>query len=174
MIRKSAHGLALVVALATTIGGCGYGLVGRTSSLPPDIVNIFISPLQNRTLRQQVDQILTQAITEEFLRKPKFSVVNSAFEADAILSGSVTAFRVRPVLFSADEGRASEYEITVTAAMYFNRTDNEEILWQQPYYSFSEQYEFDQSQLIDLEDVAILEVSSDFAQTIIIDILEGF
>ncbi|MDH3402109.1 MAG: LPS assembly lipoprotein LptE [Acidobacteriota bacterium] len=172
-ISRIARSLA-VLALAAAAGGCGYGLVGRTSSLPPDIINIYVSPLENKTLRQQVDLILTQAIGEEFLRRPRFKLVNNALEADAVLRGSINGFHVRPVLFGAAEGRASEYEIVVTASMDFRRTDNDEVLWEQPYYSFSEQYEFDETELIDLEDIAIESVSQDFAQTIVIDLLEGF
>ena len=81
---------------------------------------------------------------------------------------------VRPVLFGAAEGRASDYEIQVTAEMDFRRTDNDEVLWEQPYYLFTEQYQFDETQLLNLEDTALEEVASDFAQTIVIDILEGF
>jgi Lipopolysaccharide-assembly len=173
LTRNIVRGVSTLV-LSATLAGCGYGLVGRTSSLPPDIEKIFISPLQNKTLRQQVDLILTEAINEEFLHRPRFTVVNNALEADAVLRGSVTAFRVRPVLFGAAEGRASEYEIQVTAAMDFRRTDNDEVLWEQPYYLFSQRYEFDANQLVNLEDVALQEVADDFAQTIVIDILEGF
>jgi len=170
---KIAYGL-LTVVLITALAGCGYGLVGRTSSLPPDVINIYIAPLANQTLRQQVDQILTQAISDEFLRRPRFTLVNSALEADAALRGTVTRFIVKPVLFGADEGRASEYEIQVSAAMDFRRTDTDEVLWEQPFYLFSEQYEFDETQLLNLEDTALVEVAEDFAQTIVIDILEGF
>lgn len=173
MIRHLGPSLT-AIALIVAVGGCGYGLVGRTSSLPPDIENIYVSPLENRTLRQQVDLILTQSIGEEFLRRPRFKLVNNELEAHAVLRGAVTGFNVRPVLFGAAEGRASEYEILVTASMDFRRTDTDEVLWEQPYYSFSEQYEFDETELIDLEDVAILSVAEDFAQTIVIDILEGF
>lgn len=173
MIRKIAYGL-LTLVVVTAVTGCGYGLVGRTSSLPPDVINIYIAPLGNSTLRQQIDQILTQAISDEFLRRPRFTLVNSALEADAALRGTVKTFRVRPVLFGADEGRASEYEIQLTAAMDFRRTDNDEVLWEQPYYLFTEQYEFDETQLLNLEDTALFEVAEDFAQTIVIDILEGF
>ena len=60
----------LTLLIVPVVAGCGYGLVGRTSSLPPDVVNIYIAPLGNRTLRQQVDLILTQAIADEFLRRP--------------------------------------------------------------------------------------------------------
>jgi len=164
----------LLAGLLTVASGCGYGLVGRTSSLPPEIQKIFISQLENRTLRQQVHQILTQAIADEFLRRPRFTIVNNPLEAHAILEGAVTGFRVKPVLFGADEGRASEYEILITAAMGFRRTDTDELLWEQPYYSFTEQYEFDETQLLNLEDTALEEVSADFAQTVVIDILEGF
>ncbi len=164
----------VILSLAISLAGCGYGLVGRTSSLPEDIESIFISPLINRTLRQQVDQTLTQAISDEFLRRPKFELVNSPFEADAVLSGSLTAFRVKPVLFGANEGRASEYEIEIVATMDFKRTDNQEVLWEQPYYLFREQYEFDEAELIDFEETAIIDVAEDFAQTLVIDILEGF
>lgn len=173
MTRKIAYGL-LTLVLVTALAGCGYGLVGRTSSLPPDVINIYIAPLGNRTLRQQIDQILTQAISDEFLRRPRFTLVNSALEADAALRGTVNTFRVRPVLFGADEGRASQYEISLTAAMSFRRTNTDEILWEQPYYLFTEQYEFDETQLLNLEDTALFEVAEDFAQTIVIDILEGF
>ncbi len=173
MIRHIGPSLT-AIALIIAVGGCGYGLVGRTSSLPPDIENIYVAPLENKTLRQQVDLILTQRIGEEFLRRPRFTLVNNALEADAVLRGSVNGFHVRPVLFGAAEGRASEYEILVTASMDFRRTDTDEVLWEQPYYSFSEQYEFDENELIDLEDVAIESVAEDFAQTIVIDILEGF
>jgi len=173
LTRKIAYGL-LTLVLATGVGACGYGLVGRTSSLPPDIINIYIAPLANRTLRQSVDQILTQAISDEFIRRPRFTVVNNELEADAVLKGTVTGFRVRPVLFGADEGRASEYEIQVTATMDFRRTDTGEVLWEQPYYSFLEQYRFDETALLNLEDVALIEVADDFAQTVVIDILEGF
>ena len=58
--------------------------------------------------------------------------------------------------------------------MDFKRTDNDEVLWEQPYYLFTEQYQFDETQLLNLEDTALEEVAADFAQTIVIDILEGF
>ncbi len=166
--------LLLAVVLGGSVLGCGYGLVGRTSSLPEDIENIYISPLTNRTLRQQVDQTLTQAINDEFLRRPKFELVNNEFEADAVLAGSVTTFRVRPVLFGGEEGRASEYEITIIASMSFKRSQSEEVIWEQPYYQFREQYEFDPAELLDFEETAIIDVAEDFAQTLVIDILEGF
>ncbi len=156
--------------------GCGYGLVGRTSSLPADIEEIYIQPLSNRTLREQIDQEFTRAITNEFLRRPRFKIVNSLDEADAVLVGEVSSFQVRAVLFGAEEGRAREYEIMVLAKMEFRRSTTGEVIWQQPFYQFRENYTFDLAPetFTDQEDLAVLEVADEFAETLVIDILEGF
>lgn len=175
MIRRAAYAALCLTMLAVTLTGCGYGLVGRTSSLPPDIQAIYIEPLGNRTLREQIEQEFTRAITDEFIRRQRYTVVNSLEEADAVLIGEVTNFAVRPVGFNSEEGRGSEYEIQVMASMEFRRTDRPEILWKQPYYQFRENYTFDTSAAFtNQEDQAVIEVADEFAQTLVIDILEGF
>jgi outer membrane lipopolysaccharide assembly protein LptE/RlpB len=164
---------------ALLLGACGYGLVGRTSSLPPDIEAIYVQPLANRTLREQIDQEFTRAITNEFLRRPRFKIVDNRDQSDAVLSGEVSSFQVRAVLFSdsaEEEGRAREYEILVLARMEFRRSGTDEVIWQQPYYQFRENYIFDLNEdtFTDREDLAVLEVADEFAETLVIDILEGF
>ena len=72
MIRKRILLLAAVVVL----GGCGYGLVGRTSSLPEDIEDVYVEPLGNRTTRSQVDLLLTQAIGDEFVKRRRFNLIS--------------------------------------------------------------------------------------------------
>jgi outer membrane lipopolysaccharide assembly protein LptE/RlpB len=173
--RRAAIAAPASTLLLAMLSGCGYGLVGRTSSLPPDIESIYIEPLGNRTLREQIDQEFTRAITDEFIRRQRYTVVNSLEEADAVLVGEVTNFAVRPVAFGSQEGRGTEYEIQVMASMEFRRSDRPEILWKQPYYQFRESYTFDDSAaFVNREDQAVIEVADEFAQTLVIDILEGF
>lgn len=165
----------VLLLLALSLTGCGYGLVGRTSSLPEDVRSIFVSTLTNRTTRTQVNQILTQAIAGEFVRRQRFEVVSSRTQADAVLSGAVIAFRVRPVAFG--EGtRATEYEVFIGAEMEFRRTGSDEVLWKQANYQFRETYEASISEIdfFSREDQAIGEVADKFAETMVIDILEGF
>ena len=117
---------SLLVLPVLALTACGYGLVGRTSNLPSDIQRIFVSPLENQTTRSQVELLLTEAITNELVTRRRFTVVRTRSEADAVLSGAVTAFAVRPVTFDAD-GRAEEYEIAVRADMLFKRSDAAEV-----------------------------------------------
>lgn len=170
-----ARGLG-VICLSLLLGSCGYALVGLSSSLPEDIESIYVQPLVNGTTRSQVDQFLTRAIVDELVTRQRFRVANNRTDADAVLSGTVIGFRARPVTF-ASGGRATDYEVEIRANMEFTRADgSDEIIWRQPNYNFRGAYEIDvsASDYFDREDLAIAEVAVRFAETLMIDILEGF
>jgi outer membrane lipopolysaccharide assembly protein LptE/RlpB len=174
---KRSCSVLFVLLLTFGLGSCGYGLIGRTSNVPEDIQSIYIQPLENRTTRERVELFLTQAIVDELVTRRRFTVVSSAAAADAILKGALTAYIVRPVAFGSD-GRATDYEITVRADMEFKRQGGEEILWAQDQYVFRNDYPLvlddPQGAVIDLEDPTVQAVAEQFAQTLVIDLLEGF
>lgn len=172
--------LLLVGALACLLAGCGYSLVGKGSNLPEDIQAVYFQPLENQTQRSQVEQILSQAVINELVTRRRFEILNSADGADAILSGTVTDFTVRPVSFDSD-GLANNFEILITADMKFERPpqggDTEpETIWANSRYLFRQDYplEEDAADYFDRENLAIEETAEEFAQTLVTDILEGF
>lgn len=155
---------------------CGYALVGRVSSIPENVRKIYIRPFENRTPRSQVEQFMTRAIAEEMVKRQRFTVVTALGEADAELSGTVLGFGVTPVTFDGS-GRATEYEISVTARLAFRRVGDEDaVLWSNDRYLFRESYPVDLSAVgyFDREDLAIEEASRRFAETVVSDLLEGF
>lgn len=165
-------GLLLTAVLAN---GCGYALVGRATNLPPDVEDIYVAPFENATPRQQVEQFVTEAIAEELVRRPRYGVVSSADEADAVLEGTVNRFGLTPIAFDQD-GRATEYEISVTARVVLERVGSDEVLWANERYVFRENYQVDTGEagFLDREDVALREVAERFAETMVSDLLEGF
>jgi outer membrane lipopolysaccharide assembly protein LptE/RlpB len=169
--------LAALAALAVASQlACGYALVGRASSLPPDIREVYVAPLENKTTRVQLEQFLTTALTDELVTRRRFVIVRTAGDADAELQGAVTQFRVTPVTFNND-GRATEYEITIVAAMKFLRTAADEaVVWENDRYLFRETYEIDESaeDFFDRENEAIIQASQRFAESMVADLLEGF
>jgi hypothetical protein len=170
--------IATCLVLATLpLINCGYGLIGRTSNLPDDINSIFVQTLENQTTRQQINLFLTDAIVQEFVTRRRFVIAGSAGEADAVLSGVLTAYIVRPVEFGPD-GRATRYEFTIRTNMQFKRQGEDEILWAQDSYVYRGDFELSldegQGTVIDNEDPTIQLVSREFAQTLVIDMLEGF
>ena len=73
---RARHILTLPAALAlAALAGCGYALVGRGSNLPEDVREVYIAPLENRTQRSQVEQVLTRAIADEMVTRRRFAVV---------------------------------------------------------------------------------------------------
>ncbi len=166
---------ALLFSLAA-LAGCGYALVGRGANIPEDVRSVYLQPLANRTQRSQVEQALTRAIATELVTRQRFAVVSSETEANAEIQGAVTGFGVTPVTFDA-EGRATEYEISITAQITFKRVGAEgKVLWKSDRYTFRENYPVNASatDYLDLEDQTIETASKRFAETLVTNLLEGF
>ena len=163
-------------ALILSLSGCGYALVGRGSTVPADVRSVYLQPLANRTQRSQVEQALTRAIADELVTRQRFAVVGSEAQANAEIIGAVTGFGVTPVTFD-QTGRATEYELAITAQITFKRVGNEgKVIWKSDRYTFRESYPVPTtgSAYFDLEDATIQRASQRFAQTLVTDLLEGF
>lgn len=173
MTWRSLSTLTLVFSLS--LGGCGYALVGRGSNIPADIREVYIRPLENRTPRSQVEQFLTRAIADEMVTRQRFAVVAGTEGADAELSGAVVFFGATPVTFDPG-GRATEYEIAITAQITFKRMGSDEVLWSNDNYTFRQTYPIEATgaEYVDREDEAIEEAAERFAETMVSDLLEGF
>jgi outer membrane lipopolysaccharide assembly protein LptE/RlpB len=172
-MRRSTATLLLAAGLVAA--GCGYALVGRASNIPPDVKVVFLEPFENTTSRVNVDQILTRAVTDELVNRRRFNVVAAEEGSDATLSGTVTGFDVQPVTFDADR-RATEYEISITAAVKLVKLADEVVLWQNDRYQFRDSYQLEASELgfLDRETPAIEATAKKFAESMVADLLEGF
>jgi hypothetical protein len=149
--------------------------VGRGSSLPDDIRAVYLRPFENQTQRPQVEQFLTEAIADEMVTRQRFSLAANAGQADAELSGTVVGFNVVPVTFDS-QGRATEYEISITARVNFQRVGSDEVIWSNDRYLFRETYAVEVSQegYFNREDIALDDAAERFAETMVSDLLEGF
>jgi outer membrane lipopolysaccharide assembly protein LptE/RlpB len=169
------HAALALLALAAALSGCGYALVGRGSTLPPDIRRVYLKPIENRTPRQQVDQFLTTALGNELVKRQRFQLTASREGADAEISGAVTGFGATPVTFD-QTGRATSYEISLSVAIVFKRIADNKVIWQNKNYTYRESYPVDPSgaAYFDRETVAIQSVAKSFSETMVSDLLEGF
>jgi hypothetical protein len=164
--------LAPLAPIALT--GCGYALVGRGNALPADIRKIYIKPIENRTGHQRVDQAVTLAIGDEMVKRQRFALTTSREGADAELSGAVVGFGATPVTFDT-AGRATAYELSLTASIAFKRVADDKVIWQNANYNFRENFPLSASNaFVDLEYSAIDQAAKAFARTLVSDLLEGF
>ena len=175
--RRKAGGArrpAAILSIALT-AGCGYGLVGRTSTLPASIKVIRFETLVNRTARVGVEQRLSRQIARELASRGRFSVQAGAAGADAALSGEVLGFDLYPVAFD-ESGRAKEYQVRITAKVSLKTIPDEKVLWDNPAYTFQDNYSFSTSaaSYVDRENEAIDRVAERFAESLVSNLLEGF
>ena len=75
-----------------------------------------------------------------------------------------------------NSGRATEYEIAITAQVKFQRVGSEDVIWSNDRYVFRQSYPVEdiEAGFLDLEDEAIEEAAERFAETMVSDLLEGF
>jgi outer membrane lipopolysaccharide assembly protein LptE/RlpB len=164
-----------VSLLLVAASGCGYALVGRSSTLPATVRVIRFETLVNQTRRVGVEQRLSHEITRELSTRGRFSVQTEAEGADAALTGAVSSFDLFPVAFD-EAGRALEYQVRITARVALKTLPEEKVLWENPAYAFNESYTFSASaaSYIDRENEAIDRVAGRFAESLVTSLLEGF
>ncbi|MCS7182672.1 MAG: LPS assembly lipoprotein LptE [Thermoanaerobaculum sp.] len=168
----------ITFGLLLGVGGCGYYLVGTGGvGVPAHLKTLFVAPLVNQTGRPELDQRLSEELSQEWLRRGRFRLVGSAEEADAVLSGTLVGVHVTPVQFDP-EGRATQYQLLVVADMKLvDRTGEQpKELWHEPRLSRTVTYEVDASaaDYFDRELEAIERLSREFARSVVVAVLEGF
>jgi len=166
--------LAPLLAVAALLPSCGYHLSGAANPLLQNIKIIAVLPFENRTNRPEIEQRITEKVTEELTRRGRYRVVTDRTAADAVLEGAVTSYRTSPVQFTS-AGRATRVEASVTLQATLRNTFKDEILWSQSGLIFKEQYDVPESgQFVDQESLALDDIAKGAAGVLITSILEGF
>lgn len=85
--------LCAIVGMAGFLGqGCAYRLQGARNPLKElGIQKIYVEGFRNTTYRPGVEHLFTTAMIREIGRAKAFELVNSKAEADAVLTGTITA-----------------------------------------------------------------------------------
>ncbi len=167
----------LVVGCLLGCFGCGYHLVGAASSLPDELQVLYVAPFENQTSWSDIDQRLAEAISQEWVRRRRFQLVDSEAEADIALKGIITSVITAPVTFD-DSGRATEYQMTLRASVQLVdvRGEEPEILWEDRAFSRRTSYDVDVSAVdyFDRQVIAMTGLSRDFARSLVSAVMEGF
>jgi len=177
LLTFSGARVTTAVLLFALSAACGYHLVGTSSNLPARLQTLYVAPFINQTSRSEVDQRLTEQITQEWVRRGRFQLVASGDKADAVLSGTVKSAVVNPVQFD-QQGRATEYQLTVIADVQLvDRTgERPVVLWRDERFARNTAYPVDPlaKDYFDREIEALDRLSRDFARDLVVTILEGY
>ena len=176
MLRKKSLVFWLLTVGLFLLAGCGYTLVGR-GSLPRHIKTIAIPIFNNITLEQGVEDVLTQAVIDVYVRGGKVQLVVED-EADAILLGTITAHSSDEVVTYNDNNEAASYRLAVTIDVEMRDLVNDEILWQVEELAENEDFlggpDIDPAQERENERQVLEQLAKDFAERIFALSTEGF
>lgn len=109
------------------LSGCGYTLVGQ-GTLPGHIKTIAIPIFENNTLEEGVEEIITQAVIEEFVSGGKVRLVGEEV-ADAVLRGTIRSYTADDIASYDENNDVSSYTLKVTVDIELKDMVNNETIW---------------------------------------------
>lgn len=125
---KKYGSLGLFSLVLLTLSGCGYTLVGR-SSLPYHIKTIAIPTFDNFTLEQGIEDVLTQAMIDVFVRGGKVQLVVED-TADALLTGAIHTYNDNEAVDFNEQNKPFKYRLAITVDIELRDLTTDNILWQ--------------------------------------------
>ena len=179
-LSKATSALLPVLFTALLSGSCGYSLSGQGSFLPDYIQTIGVPLFENSTAIFDVEQLLTQQVRSEFIGRGQYTVIPAGTGVDALLSGTITGISITPAAFTAQQ-QASRYIFTLNVDIEFLDLTTNEMIWQNPQLTFSDEYEVatggggvDAAFFFGQQSNAVQRVGRDFARSVVSAILEAF
>lgn len=154
----------LLLLLALPVGGCGYTVRG---TLPAHINTISVPIFRNRTQEPAIESLITRAVVEAFSTNGRLRVVGSG-QADAVLDGEITDYRIGSIAFDRDEN-VRLYRLVVTVNLRLRDMRRNTVLFQQD--GVREQADFRVqnavSQTISREETALRVAATDIGRAIV-------
>jgi len=171
-------GLVAIFLLGLLLSGlgCGYHTAGQASRLPADLHTVAIPTFENSTSAYHIEQVLTEAVVREFLARTHYRVVSrDDGHADAVLHGTVLKIQIYPVTVDAVTGRATSGMVAVTTKVSLSDRHGK-VLYNNPSYAFQEPYQISRepSSFFQEETPALRRLASEFARTLVSNVLEAY
>jgi len=128
------------------LSSCWY--YSTSDSLPPYLKSIYIEPVTNKTAQYNLEESMTNQITNAFIENGRLKVVNNREEADLLLQIEIIGYDDEPYTVSKDE-EVSQYLLEITVNADCKNLKENTTLWGQNNFSQKEPYnhEVDESGL---------------------------
>jgi hypothetical protein len=109
-------------------GSCAY--TASPALLPPHLKTVAIPVFQNGTTEYTLEQDVTNAVIDRFVRDNHLRVVDLK-SANAVVEGKLTGYKNAVFGFSA-ANRAQEYRVTITCSVVFKDLVKNREIWSEP------------------------------------------
>lgn len=164
----------LVVILLLCLCGCGYRFPGKGGSLPGDVQKLYIPLLVNKSAEPQIENLLSNDVSEVFARNGNISLVQTQQQAEAVLEGVISSYSSKAISYDKNDD-INEYRATMVIKVSLRQVTDGRLLWQGTV-SWSDEYlaADDKTVQEDLERDAIEEISLRLAEELLSRLLDDF
>ncbi len=165
--------LSWLLLCVLLLAGCGYHRPGQGESLG-QVSALQVQLFVNQTYEPFLENVLTNAVTQRFLRTQRWRLVENPAQADAVFSGTVVDYRSVPVSFDAKDN-VLEYRAQIKAAGELRRQEDGRVLWKGTL-TWSEEYpgSLDKGRQEDEEAVAINSIAERLAEEFYFHLTDNF
>ncbi len=163
-----------LLVLAFGLVACGYNFPGNSGTLPGGVEKVYIPLFINQTAEPQLENTMTNMVSEVFSRNRNIVQVKSSQEADAVLQGVVSNYSSKAISYDQNDD-IGEFRATMTVTMTLVSTETKLPLWEKEI-SWKKVYNAadDKSLQEDYEQDAIEEISRRLAEEILYQLLDDF
>lgn len=123
----------LVFSLLLFLGSCSSQDIvykPRAQQLPPHIKSLSVRTFVNKTPQFGLEEKLSLAVTNEFLKNGEYSVTNEK-EADAIISGEIEHYILTPIEYDVNMV-TTVYKLDIIISVSLLDKTNNSYLWTEP------------------------------------------
>jgi hypothetical protein len=169
--------LAALAAAALAHTGCGYHFVGGRDVFGPDVHSIELFAFENETREPGLEQLIAQALNEEFARRgwlePKLEGQISS--PDLVMRGVIHTVTVHSSSYSSS-ALALEEAVDVVLDVNVRRAQSTEVVWQHPHFRVHEVFRAsaDPQVYASNKEQALRRVSSEIAQRVHDELFQRF
>ena len=166
--------------MPVTMSACGYTLAGRGSFLPAHISRIGVPLFVNHTATFDIERRFTTKVTSELIGLGRYTVNQDRTGVDAVLIGEILSITSN-LAAANQQQQASRYTLTVIVKVEFRDLKNDKVIWSNPAWPFSEQFEVTNAQsgtdanvFLNQDINAQERLATEFARALVSAILEAF
>jgi hypothetical protein len=131
-----------IILVCLLSSGCGYRLATQQLNNGAGR-SIAVPTFSNKTTTYRIEQLLTEEVRRELIRRTRFKVVPDN-TGDVVMTGEVLNYTAVPVIFN-QQGRGSAYTILLDLNIRVTETQTGKVLFQNNRLTFREVFELSQS-----------------------------
>ena len=113
------------------VAGCESPYTPAPQILPTYIKTIYIRPFVNNTNQYGLEEKLTLAVVDEFIRDGRLKIVNSEAEADGVVVGEISKYILQPLTYDANMV-TEQYKLWVLLNVHFVDRVKNVTMWTEP------------------------------------------